>query len=59
MVGDDDGGCFIIRATNGQAVAYVYYFDEEQGSSGGKLVCCQEVQGIAECITRLPNYTWC
>jgi hypothetical protein len=52
---DDDGGCFIVRAANGQAVAYIYYFNEEQGCSGGKLVCREEAEDIAECITRLPT----
>jgi hypothetical protein len=51
---DDDGGCLIVRAADGQAVAYIYYFDEEQGYSGKKLVCREEA---AECIASLPNYT--
>jgi hypothetical protein len=43
---DDDGGCLIVRATGGQAVAYVYYFDERQGKLG-KLVSREEAEDVA------------
>ena len=29
---EDDGACFIVGDANRQAVAYVYYFDEESGA---------------------------
>ena len=51
----DDGGCFIVRAGNGQAVAYIYYFDEDQGNSAGKLLSRDEAEEIAAKIARLPD----
>ena len=31
LTAEDHGACFIIRDVNRQAVAYVYYFDDESG----------------------------
>jgi hypothetical protein len=42
---EDDGACFIVRDANRQAVAYVYYFDEESGAAQtANLVTGEEAQ---------------
>src|SRR5271156_4185743 len=49
---EDDGGCLIVRAAGGQAVAYVYYFDKGQGKMG-KLVSREEAEDLAARIVTL------
>jgi hypothetical protein len=51
---DDDGGCLIVRAADGQAVAYLYYFDERHGKPG-RLVSREEAEDVAARIVALAD----
>jgi hypothetical protein len=44
----------IVRAADGQAVAYVYYFDERQGKPG-RLVSREEAEDVAARIVALAD----
>jgi hypothetical protein len=48
--------CFIVRDANGQALAYVLYFEGEPGrQSAAKLLTPDEARQIAANIAKLPE----
>lgn len=52
---EETEACHIVRDTNGQSLAYVY-FDEEPGrQSAAKLLSKDEARRIAANITKLPE----
>jgi len=52
---DEQDACFVVRDHDGQALAYVY-FEEEQGrQSAAKLLTKDEARRIAENFAWLPE----
>jgi hypothetical protein len=47
--------CFIIRDSNGQALAYVYHEEESGRRSAAKLLSKDEARRIAANIAKLPE----
>jgi len=47
--------CFIVRDSNGQQLAYVYFEDEPGRRSAAKLLTKDEARGIAANIVKLPE----
>ena len=55
LVGRQQEACFIVRDANGQALAYVY-FEEEQGRrAAARLLTRDEARRIAANIAKLPE----
>jgi hypothetical protein len=52
---DDNGSCFIVRDHNGQALAYVYFEDDPDRRTAGKLLTRDEARRVATNICRLPE----
>ena len=52
---DDNGSCFIIRDSNGQALSYVYYENEPGRRAAAGLLTRDEARRIAINIARLPD----
>ena len=53
---DDNGACFIVKDSSGQALAYVYYEEEPGRRSAAKLLTRDEARRIASNIARLPDF---
>jgi hypothetical protein len=47
--------CFVVRDSNGQQLAYVYFEDESGRRSAAKLLSKDEVRRIAANIAKLPE----
>jgi hypothetical protein len=52
---EETDACFIVRDTNGQAVAYVYCKDEPGRRTTAKLLTRDEARRIAVNIAKLPD----
>ena len=51
----DNGACFIIRDTNGQALSYVYYENEPGRRTAAGLLTRDEARRIALNVAKLPE----
>jgi hypothetical protein len=52
---EDNGACFIVCDSNGQALAYVYYEEEAARRSATGLLTRDEARRIAVNIAKLPD----
>ncbi len=52
---EETEACFIVRDTNGQALAYVYYKEEPGRRTSAKLLIRDEAWRIAVNIAKLPE----
>ena len=50
-----NNACFVVRDSNGQQLAYVYYEDEPGRRSAAKLLTDDEARRIAVNIVKLPE----
>jgi hypothetical protein len=50
-----EGGCFIVRDANGQALAYVYFEEEPGRRTTAHLLTRDEARRIASNIAKLPE----
>jgi hypothetical protein len=55
VVEDYRDRCFIVRDSNGQALAYVYYEEEPGRRAAAKLLTKDEARRIAANIAKLPE----
>jgi hypothetical protein len=53
---EETDACFIVRDTNGQALAYVYCEDEPGRRAAAKLLTRDEARRIAANIAKLPLF---
>ena len=53
---DDNGACFIVRDSYGQALAYVYYENKLGRRSAANLLTREEALRIAANIAELPEF---
>ena len=56
---DDNGACFIVRDSNGQALAYVYFEEEAGRRAAANLLTRDEARRIALNIAKLPDLQRC
>jgi len=54
-INEANNACFIVRDADGQALAYVYFEDEQGRRSRAKLVTRDEARRIAANIAKLPD----
>jgi hypothetical protein len=47
--------CFVVRDSNGQQLAYVYYEDEPGRRTAAKMLSTDEARRIAANIAKLPE----
>ena len=52
---EETDACFIVRDTNGQALAYVYFEDEPGRRAAANLLIQDEARRIAANIAKLPE----
>jgi hypothetical protein len=52
---DDNGACFIVRDSNGQALSYVYYENEPGRRAAADLLTRDEARRIAINIAKMPE----
>jgi hypothetical protein len=52
---EETDACFIVRDTNGQALAYVYFEDEPGRRSAAHLMTRDEARRIAANVAKLPD----
>ena len=54
-IDERNDGCFILRDTNAQALAYVYFEEERGRRAAAHLLACDEARRIAANIAKLPE----
>jgi hypothetical protein len=52
---DELEACFVVRDSNGQQIAYVYFEDEPGRRSAAKLLSKDEARRIAANVAKLPE----
>jgi hypothetical protein len=52
---EDNGACFIVRDSNGQALSYVYYENEPGRRAAAGLLTRDEARRIAINVAKLPE----
>jgi hypothetical protein len=52
---EESGACFIVRDSDGQALAYGYYEEESGRRSAAKLLSKDEARRIAANVAKLPE----
>jgi hypothetical protein len=52
---EDNGACFIVRDSNGQALSYVYHENEPGRRTAASLLSRDEARRIAINIAKLPE----
>ena len=52
---EDIGACFVVKDSNGQKLACVYYEEEPRRRSAAKLLSKDEARRIAANVAKLPE----